>query len=123
MTVCPSPPFFPVQFSPARMSLQESIERFVESPDVAKTFRFEQLYTMVYKMCIQQKHEQVRVCLTRAIERIYGTPHAEFYRARLNDIAAFYNQTCTQKGLPAFMVMYEEYRPSPVAFDTPPGTP
>lgn len=105
------------------MSLQESIERFVTSPDVARTFKFEQLYSMVYNMCLQRQHEQVHTCLDAAIERIYGTQHAQWYCERLNDIALFYNRTCTQKGLPTFMVMYEEYRPKQDNFGTPPPTP
>jgi hypothetical protein len=94
-----------------------------KTPDVAKTFKFEELHGMVYNMCLHRHHEQVHACLKGAIERIYGTQHAHWYFERLNDIALFYNRTCTSKGLPTFTVMYAEYRPKPDEFGTPPPTP
>lgn len=94
-----------------------------ESPDAPSAVAFESVYRMVYQLCLHQKYAGVHACLVEVVGRVRGTAHAQWHFDRFNDISLYYNNTCVHKGFPAFTTIYEDHRPAPDRFSTPPPSP
>ena len=105
------------------MTLSEVlIELCKETPHMKSKFSFELLYRMVYDMCKQGRYSDVRSSLYQTIQHIKTSPNTSWHYERIKDVSIYYNNTCSQKELPTFITMYQEYQPQS-QFTTPPSTP
>lgn len=105
------------------MSLRQTLFQICADAPNKTHIPFEQIYRTVYNMCIHKKHAEVHACFIEVIERIHGTEHADLCYTILQDVLMYYNATCIYNNLPTFATMYENYRPKPAQYDTPPSTP
>lgn len=101
--------------------LRTTLREFcAETPGTPSKFSFEQMYSQVYRLCIQKEYAKVHSSLKEAVGEIWGTEHAQWHLQRLNDIALFYNNTCVNKAFETLTTIYQNYHHQ---FDTPPSTP
>ena len=94
-----------------------------EIPGTRSVFSFEAVYSAVFHLCLQKKYDEVHASLLQAIEQTYNSEHASWHFNRLKDISLFYSATCIGNGFPTFETMYQNYRPKPTQFVTPPSSP
>ena len=105
------------------MALRETLLQICADAHCKPSISFEYSYRLVYNMCLRKQHAEVHACLVEIIELIYGTERADGCYAIVNDVSMYYNATCTYNALPTFAAMYNDYRPKPAQFNTPPSTP